>query len=126
MPKVYSVDSILDNNRPYVQLRGRYYEVRDISVRERLKKIDEFKRKQQEEENKIGKNEEDIKYEDIQSVIAEAIQTALVGVPDEVAESVTQSEWKVLQNVLADIHAREFPVESEDVDEIDENLVGPE
>lgn len=123
--KIYSVDGILKKNKPYVELRGRFYEVRDITMRERLAKIDEFKRKQQQREEEIEEEGKEVTFESIQDVIADAIKEALVDVPDEVAESVTQREWAVLQKVLAEIHEAEFPVEVEEVDDVDPNLVGP-
>jgi len=45
MPKVYSIDSAINKSRPYVELRGELYEVRDLTMKERVKNIIEYRKR---------------------------------------------------------------------------------
>lgn len=114
--KVFSVDKAISKNKAHIELRGELYEVRDLTVRERIEKIREFKERQERREAEIEESGDDSSFDDIQDIIKEAIQEALVGVPDEVAETITEAEWAAIQSAMAEIRRQEMTVEAEDRD----------
>lgn len=47
MPKIVSVDAAIRKNMPYVEFRGELYRLRDLTLRERMKRILEFQERQE-------------------------------------------------------------------------------
>lgn len=123
MAKIYSIDNAINDNKPYVELRGRLYEVRDLTVRERLQKIMNFRDRQKKVEEEKGEDEE-LSFEDVQEIISDAVQEALVGVPDEVANSITEREWKALQKTIEAVQEDVFPIDVREEEDVDEGKVG--
>lgn len=106
--KTFSIDEAVLNARPGVILRGTRYLIRDFTLAERLERMIELQRQQQEIENVPEKADpNDIRVK-VSALLKEGVQQALEGVSDEVAESVTELEYKAL--TLAIARARDLTI----------------
>lgn len=115
--RVYSIDRALEQEKPKIELRGELYEVADYTLDERLRITHELFKKQQKAEEQAEKAEEDFEegkeisthFEAVQDVVAASVKLLLQDVPDEVAENITEREYKLLQATVSKI--REEPTD---------------
>ena len=130
MAKIFSVDAMLAQNRPLIEIRGRFYEVRDLTLEDRLRKMVSLAKEQEELEAEIdtseasGEDAEKADFARIQKTIARGVLEALVDFPEEIALTLTEREFRTLTAVLAQIREQHVPIRSEEKD-IDPNLIGP-
>lgn len=100
-PKVYDVDAALDRQRPWIRLRGEDYRLADRTVAERIEMVSEIQAMEEEIDTRREEGE-DIDPDEFQEVIYRGVQTFLEGVPDEVANDVTEAEWKLIRRAYFD------------------------
>lgn len=132
MPKRISVDAALANSQPYIHFRGVDYPLRDGTVRERIERMLRFREEQeaaeaaedaerQSAESEGREIDQQAVADRMQAIFAQAVQEALVGVPDEVASTVTEREFKLIQHAVS--QAREMVLPEPPVEEVkDEDL----
>lgn len=132
MPKRISVDAALANSQPYIYFRGVDYPLRDGTVRERIERMLRFREEQeaaeaaedaerQSAESEGREIDQQAVADRMQAIFAQAVQEALVGVPDEVASTVTEREFKLIQQAVS--QAREMVLPEPPVEEVkDEDL----
>lgn len=101
--KVYDIDAAVARAVPRIRLRGVLYQLKDMSLRDRLRRLQDFQRRQQALVRKAttGKRiktpQQEAEVEDsMQRIMADAIHEALDGVPQDVAESVTEMEFDAI------------------------------
>lgn len=99
--KIFDIDESILQNRPKVRFRGKVYSLRDLTLVERLRSMREI---QEQEEAMITATDPERRAEEYQKILASSVKRALDGVPDEVADSVTEAEFQLLTKALA--HAR--------------------
>lgn len=151
MPKVVSVDAAIRENMPYIEFRGRFYRLRDFTIREQVEQILEFKERQEKAEAEreaalkaVQEAEEEEEAEDggpdleelranadeavarQNAVFGEAFARTLEDFPAELAEDMTEREIKVMQAAIQEAREVTFPVSAHTQDAPDPNLVGRE
>lgn len=148
MPKVVSVDAAIRGNMPYVEFRGRLYELRDFTLREQVELGLEMREKQEAAEaerdaalaavaeaEEAGEVEEEFDMEELRAradesldhlhaVYGESFARALVDFPAELIEEMTEREILVLQQAIQEAREITFPVSAESRDEVDPKKVG--
>lgn len=97
--KVYDIDEAVLEQKPYIRLRGKLYPLRDMKVEERLRLMrSTFERQQELDQAGNDPNEAGKKLQDM---LGEVLKQALEGVPDKVAESITELEFQAVQTAIA-------------------------
>lgn len=116
--KVYDVDRAVREQVPLVRLRGKLYKVRSMTLQERITHIMAFAERQEELEQKAQQEGVDVQ-EELRVVFADAVHAALEDVPDDVASSLTEPEFKALTSAVNDARGLDIDVEGkvEDMDE---------
>lgn len=97
--KVYDVDAAIREQRPVVRLRGELYPVADHSVAERIA----MTREKMELQVSLAEREEageDVAKE-LMVLQGTAVQGMLEGVPDEVAQTLSEMEWEAVTTAWA-------------------------
>lgn len=124
--KRISVDAAIAAATPVIQFRGVDYPLRDLTVRERIERTLEVKAEQEAIETRA--EEEDWSEaefgEYLQKTMAKSMQAALEGVPDEVAESITEREFEALLVAVGEARNLTFTMAVEDVGEEDLKMAG--
>lgn len=146
MPKVVSVDAAIRGNLPYVEFRGRLYQLRDFTLREQIELSLEMHEQQttaQEEREAAlaavveaeDDEDEDVDMDvlreradetlaELHRVYGKAFARALDGFPAELVEDMTEREVQVLQQAIQEAREVTFPVVAESRDEVDPKMVG--
>lgn len=143
MARIVSVDAAINDHMPYVEFRGRLYALRDITIRERLGRILEFKERQERAEAeqaeadaaaKEAENDTTVPVEQrqealreaaqrVQRVHADAFATALVDFPVYLAMDMTEREIAVMYDAIAEAQQVVFPVAVKEA-EADPKMIG--
>jgi len=100
--KIYSVDAAIRDKLPLVELRGRLYRLRDFTIAERLERALAFKEEQEAAEKAAEEAGEVFDFEKLRDIAARVIQEAVVGVPDDVAKTVTELEFEIFKQAVVE------------------------
>lgn len=110
--KIFSIDAAIARNRPQVELRGRLYPVRDMTLEERLRRMVDLYREQAALEADADPDEGAVR-----DLRVRAVHEALEGVPDEVAADLTELEFTLLTRAIKEAREMVIPLEVRDATE---------
>lgn len=113
--KIYDVDAAIREQRPVIVLRGRKYELNLLTVREQIQYMLDTKAEQDTAQENLN-NEAQVKaeaegrdfaevysemyWDTLKPILAKALCSALVGIDPEILDSLSELEYKALQNAI--------------------------
>ena len=124
MPRIFSVDVAVNDNRPYIEFRDRLWPLRDLTVAERLTRLVEFKEAQEARAAEIAEAGEELTFAHVQGICAQALMEALEDVPEEVAMSITEMEFEAFQAAVKAARESMFPAAVRNASEEDLERIG--
>lgn len=140
MAIVYNIDEALEESRPVIRFRGKEYEVKDLTVKETIKHINEIKQREDRLEKKLkskirkkleedGVSEEDLEEQVLDAylnmpeeelfseyipIAIDSLTKTLQNFPESVANTITLKEFTLLKQALQKAGLHQVNVEGEE------------